>query len=113
MQHIISRKAIFISTPFSKQAVDRLVKFDVPAFKIGSGECNNYPLLEYIASFRKPVILSTGMNNFQSIDTAVSILRKIILNFLYYIVPMFTQHLMIKLDWIVLLILRIDMKMLL
>ena len=76
MQHIISRKAIFISTPFSKQAVDRLVKFDVPAFKIGSGECNNYPLLEYIASFRKPVILSTGMNNFQSIDTAVSILRK-------------------------------------
>ena len=36
---------IFISTPFSKKAVDRLVKFKVPAFKIGSGECNNYPLL--------------------------------------------------------------------
>ncbi len=75
MQHIISRKAIFLSTPFSKQAVDRLVKFDVPAFKIGSGECNNYPLLEYIASFGKPIILSTGMNNIKNIDTAVSILR--------------------------------------
>ena len=46
---------IFISTPFSKLAVDRLIKFKVPAFKIGSGECNNYPLIEYIAKFKKPI----------------------------------------------------------
>ena len=52
---------IFISTPFSRAAVDRLVEFDVPAFKIGSGECNNYPLIEYVCNFKKPVILSTGM----------------------------------------------------
>lgn len=76
MQHVKSRGSIFMSTPFSKQAVDRLLKFDVPAFKIGSGECNNLPLLSYIASFGKPIILSTGMNNFESIDKAVAILRK-------------------------------------
>jgi N-acetylneuraminate synthase len=71
-----SRGAIFISTPFSRAAVDRLVKFEVPAFKIGSGECNNYPLLDYICSFRKPIILSTGMNNLVSVRKAVQIIRK-------------------------------------
>ena len=64
---------IFISTPFSRAAANRLQKFDVPAFKIGSGECNNYPLLEHIASFGKPVILSTGMNSVESVRKAVTI----------------------------------------
>lgn len=76
MNHIKSRKRIFISTPFSRKAVDRLVSFDVPAFKIGSGECNNYPLVEYIAKFRKPIILSTGMNSIETIKPSVRILRK-------------------------------------
>ena len=48
---------------------------DVPAFKIGSGECNNFPLIEHIADLGKPVILSTGMNDMNSIAKAVSILR--------------------------------------
>lgn len=64
---------IFISTPFSRAAANRLQKFDVPAFKIGSGECNNYPLLKHIASFKKPVILSTGMNSIPSVSRAVEI----------------------------------------
>lgn len=64
---------IFISTPFSRAAADRLESFDVPAYKIGSGECNNYPLLEHIAAFGKPVILSTGMNHLESIRKAVNI----------------------------------------
>jgi N-acetylneuraminate synthase len=38
MDHVQQRGAIFISTPFSRAAVDRLVKFDIPAFKIGSGD---------------------------------------------------------------------------
>jgi N-acetylneuraminate synthase len=67
---------IYLSTPFSRAAVDRLEKMRVKAYKIGSGECNNYPLIEYIASFGKPVILSTGMNNLDSISKAVSILEK-------------------------------------
>jgi len=67
---------IFLSTPFSRIAADRLNKMDVCAFKIGSGECNNYPLVEHIANFGKPVILSTGMNDISSITLAVQILRK-------------------------------------
>ncbi len=76
MQHVQQRGAIFISTPFSRAAVDRLVKFDIPAFKIGSGECNNYPLVEYIARFGKPVIISTGMNSIKTVRPTVEILRK-------------------------------------
>lgn len=68
--------SIFLSTPFSRAAVDRLVKFNVPAFKIGSGECNNYPLLEYICNFKKPVILSTGMNTIKDIKKSVRIIEK-------------------------------------
>lgn len=67
---------IFISTPFSRAAADRLNKFNVPAFKIGSGECNNYPLLDHIAGFGKPIILSTGMNTLDSIEKAVNIIKK-------------------------------------
>ena len=76
MRHIINLKKIFISTPFSRAAANRLQKFNVPAFKIGSGECNNYPLIEHIAKFKKPVILSTGMNSLEQIKPAVKILRK-------------------------------------
>lgn len=71
--YVESKGMIFISTPFSRAAAERLRKFDVPAYKIGSGECNNYPLLEHIASFGKPVILSTGMNTIESIAKAVAI----------------------------------------
>lgn len=67
---------IYLNTPFSRAAADRLQKMGVPAFKIGSGECNNYPLVEHIASFGKPVILSTGMNDIKSIRKAVAIFIK-------------------------------------
>jgi N-acetylneuraminate synthase len=76
MNYIKSRKRIFISTPFSRKAAERLANFDVPAFKIGSGECNNYPLVEYIAKFKKPIILSTGMNSINTIRPSVKIFRK-------------------------------------
>jgi N-acetylneuraminate synthase len=75
-KYIAQKNAIFISTPFCKEAVDRLVEFNVPLIKIGSGECNNYPLVEYICSKKKPIILSTGMNNIRSIQKSVNIIRK-------------------------------------
>lgn len=75
MNYVISKGAIFISTPFSRAAAERLAKFNVPAFKIGSGECNNYPLVKHIASFGKPIILSTGMNSLETIRPAVEIMR--------------------------------------
>src|SRR5262245_24409876 len=66
---------IYLSTPFSRAAADRLRKMGVVAYKIGSGECNNYPLVRHIASFGKPVILSTGMNDIDSVRPSVEILR--------------------------------------
>jgi sialic acid synthase SpsE len=74
-QHADERGLLFLSTPFSRAAADRLAELDVPAFKIGSGECNNYPLVRHVASFGKPVIVSTGMNDLESIRPAVEILR--------------------------------------
>ena len=67
---------IYLSTPFSRAAANRLEHFGISAYKIGSGECNNYPLVEHIASFKKPVILSTGMNDLSSIKKSVKILKK-------------------------------------
>jgi len=75
-KYVESKGMIFISTPFSRAAAERLKKMDIPAYKIGSGECNNYPLIEHIAKFGKPVILSTGMNSIESIKISVEILRK-------------------------------------
>jgi sialic acid synthase SpsE len=71
-----SKGMIYLSTPFSRAAAIRLESMNVPAYKIGSGECNNYPLIRHIAGYGKPVILSTGMNDFASIDPAVEILRR-------------------------------------
>ena len=71
--YVESKGMIFISTPFSRAAADRLQRMSVPAYKIGSGECNNYPLLKHIASFGKPIILSTGMNTIDSVRKAVDI----------------------------------------
>ncbi len=66
---------MFISTPFSREAAMRLNKIGVPAFKIGSGECNNYPLIDFICRYKKPIILSTGMNDIGSIKKAVKIIE--------------------------------------
>ncbi len=74
--YVESKHMIFISTPFSRAAANRLEKMNVPAYKIGSGECSNYPLLEHIAAFGKPIILSTGMNTMESVSKAVNIFRR-------------------------------------
>ncbi|MDC1322623.1 N-acetylneuraminate synthase family protein [Pseudomonadales bacterium] len=75
-EYVESKGMIFISTPFSRAAADRLHKMEVPAYKIGSGECNNYPLLKHIAAFGKPIILSTGMNAIESVAKAVDIFEE-------------------------------------
>ena len=74
--YCIKKNIIYLSTPFSREAADRLNKIGVSAFKIGSGECNNYPLIEYIAKFKKPLIVSTGMNDISSVKKTVQILKK-------------------------------------
>ena len=62
---------LFFSTPFSREGADRLNELGVELFKIGSGECNNLPLLDHVAKFKKPMILSTGMNDISSIKDSV------------------------------------------
>jgi len=75
-EYVKSKGLIFFSSPFSRAAANRLYKMDVPVYKIGSGECNNYPLLEHIAAFGKPIIMSTGMNTIESIRKAVDIFER-------------------------------------
>jgi sialic acid synthase SpsE len=65
---------IWISTPFSRAAADFLETLDVPAYKIGSGEADNLPLIRHIARKGKPVILSTGMQTIETIRASVAIL---------------------------------------
>lgn len=65
---------MFISTPFSREAADRLADMSVPAFKIGSGECSNLPLVEHIADYKKPIILSTGMHALDDLKASTDIL---------------------------------------
>lgn len=75
-EYIESKGMIFISTPFSRAAADRLERMGVIAYKIGSGECNNYPLIEHVSSFGKPMIVSTGMNDIMSVRKTVNILER-------------------------------------
>jgi len=70
------RGLIYLSTPFSRAAANRLERMDVLAYKIGSGECNNTPLVDHIASFGKPVLVSTGMNDLESVARTVDILER-------------------------------------
>ena len=74
-KHAENLGLIWISTPFSRKAVDFLDDIDVPAFKIGSGEADNLPLIKHIAKKGKPIIMSTGMQSIQSLKNSVEILE--------------------------------------
>ncbi|MBQ9341697.1 MAG: N-acetylneuraminate synthase family protein [Lachnospiraceae bacterium] len=74
--YVENKGMVFLSTPFSRAAADRLERFGVKAYKIGSGEMNNYPLIEHVASFGKPMIVSTGMNSIEQIEKTVEILER-------------------------------------
>ncbi|MFN8275532.1 MAG: N-acetylneuraminate synthase family protein [Flavobacteriaceae bacterium] len=65
----------FICSPFSNLAVDWLEEIGVYAYKIGSGEVNNFLMLEKIAQTGKPIIVSSGMSNFDELDQTVAFLK--------------------------------------
>jgi N-acetylneuraminate synthase len=67
---------IYLSTPFSRKAADFLNDIGVAAFKIGSGEADNLPLIRHIANFGKPIIFSTGMQSIATLGNSVDILRR-------------------------------------
>jgi N,N'-diacetyllegionaminate synthase len=70
-----TRNVDFLSSPFSLEAVDLLESVGVGAYKIPSGEVSNLPLMEHVARTGKPVLLSSGMSNWQELDVAVAALR--------------------------------------
>jgi len=74
-EHARERGILFLSSPFSIQAVDLLERIGVPLWKIASGETSNTTLLDRVLDTRKPVLLSTGMSPLEEIDRAVARVR--------------------------------------
>ncbi|MBU3174992.1 N-acetylneuraminate synthase [Clostridium estertheticum] len=66
------KEIMFLSTPFDFESADFLESIGMPAFKISSGDLTNIPLLEHIAKFNKPIILSSGMANLSEIEEALN-----------------------------------------
>lgn len=75
-QHCEKHNLEFISAPFSNAAVDLLESIGAKRYKIGSGEVANHLLLNKVASLKKPVLLSSGMSNWNELDEAVAIFKK-------------------------------------
>lgn len=71
----------FMASPFSNAAVDLLEELNVKRYKIGSGEVNNFLLLQKIATTNKPLILSSGMSSFAELDETVAFLQKLDVDF--------------------------------
>jgi len=65
----------FLCSPFSNAAINRLEDLGVQRYKVGSGEVNNFLMLERLAQTGKPVILSSGMSSFEELDAAVNFLK--------------------------------------
>jgi N-acetylneuraminate synthase len=74
--HARDRGLLFLSSPFSLEAVELLERVGVPAWKIGSGEVSNAPLLDRVAATGLPVLLSSGMSSYAELDGAVTRLRE-------------------------------------
>ncbi|MFC1814713.1 N-acetylneuraminate synthase family protein [Thermodesulfobacteriota bacterium] len=74
-EHAKELGKVFLTTPFDEKSADILEDL-VPAFKIASGDANNTPLLKYIISKGKPVLISTGTCEQEEVDKLVSIIPK-------------------------------------
>lgn len=75
--HARERKLLFLSSPFSRLAVDWLTECDVPAWKIASGELTNYPMLEQICETNKPILISSGMSSWKELEETVSFIERL------------------------------------
>lgn len=71
-RHARERGLLFLSSPFSPEAAELLARVGVPAWKVGSGEVSNTPLLQQLAATGLPVLISSGMSSFEELDAAVA-----------------------------------------
>jgi len=74
--HCDEIKLVFLSSPFSIEAVELLESVGVGGYKVPSGEVTNFPLLEVIAQTGKPVLLSSGMSTWKELDEAVKMILR-------------------------------------
>lgn len=74
--HAADRGIVFLSSPFSFEAVEMLERIGAPAWKIGAGEIANLPLVERVSTTGKPVLLSSGMSGWDELDAAVARVRQ-------------------------------------
>lgn len=74
-EHAKRNNLIFLSSPFSFEAVEMLQRVGIQAWKVPSGEITNLPLIEYMAQTGKPMLLSSGMSSWDHLDNAVDIIR--------------------------------------
>ena len=77
MQYSNEQDITFLSTPFDSESADLLNELDLPAIKIGSGDLDNHPLLEHVAAFEKPMIVSTGMGTMEEIHEAYDVITSV------------------------------------
>jgi N,N'-diacetyllegionaminate synthase len=74
-EHAESAKLKFLSSPFSLAALELLERVGVHAWKVASGEINNFQMLDAMIATRLPVFLSSGMSSYQELDSAVARLQ--------------------------------------
>jgi N,N'-diacetyllegionaminate synthase len=75
-EHAEDAGLLFLSTPFSEMAADLLDEIGMKVWKVASGEIGNHPLLEKMASKGRPVILSSGMSDWDELDRAVDLVKQ-------------------------------------
>ena len=75
ISHCQETSITFLSTPHDWEAIDILDRFNVPAYKVGSGDMTNIPFLRKMAQKMRPIILSTGMGNLAEVEEAVNAVR--------------------------------------
>lgn len=76
MDYTRKKGMIYLSTPFSRAAAEWLETQNVPAYKIGSGEMDNLPLVRHLCRYKKPLIISTGMHSLESVARTVAVVRE-------------------------------------
>lgn len=74
-EHAIEAGLLFVSSPFSVEAVDLLARIGIDIWKIASGELSNGPLLERVLADGRPVVVSSGMSSFEELDCVMSLIR--------------------------------------